>query len=59
MNLQQLKRKLKIPPFSKTPLDFQFGQMVIEFRIKHGLSPKKFCKLIGISQKVLNKIESN
>lgn len=59
MNLKQLKRKLKLPPLSKMPLEFQFGQMVLDFRVKHGLSPKKFCKLIGISERVLNKIESN
>ncbi len=59
MNIKQLKRKLKLPPLSKMQLDFQFGQMTIEFRVKHGLSPKKFCKLIGISEKTLNKIESN
>lgn len=58
MNLKQLKKKFNLPPLSKMPLDFQFGQMVIDFRVKHGLNPKKFCKLVGISEKILNKIES-
>ena len=59
MNLKQLKRKLKVPPLSKMPLEFQFGLMVEEFRIEHGLSPEKFCKLIGIGKRTLNKIEGN
>lgn len=59
MNFKQLRRKLKIKPLSKQPIEFQFGQMVIDFRAKHGLSPEKFCKIIGIGKRTLDKIESN
>lgn len=55
MNLKQLKKHFPKP---KQDLAFEFGQSIIDFRVKHGLSPEKLCKLVGIGKRTLNKLES-